>query len=159
MADEKIRIEPSNEISVNAKLEYSVAHKRDHTVIKYKSGAKNIAHYILHELMHLEMILSASKSDRNYFCVPNQESYPEFEEIFNGYFDEVNKLKRDTVIRNLFDGLNSQIFNNPIDLFVEDKTVIHQTKCEDTPSIARGFIQQCKNTMPTVAELFFLHRQ
>lgn len=121
MADEKIRIEPSNEISVNAKLEYSVAHKRDHTVIKYKSGAKNIAHYILHELMHLEMILSASKSDRNYFCVPNQESYPEFEEIFNGYFDEVNKLKRDTVIRNLFDGLNSQIFNNPIDLFVEDK--------------------------------------
>ncbi len=81
---------------------------------------------MLHELTHLELVEEARKEDLNELFISNQSNKSIF---FYSLEKEASKLHKKGVseenISNyfsaLFDGINRQIYNTPIDLFIEDR--------------------------------------
>ncbi len=102
--------------------EYSNAKQH---VVKYKMNRKGIVHLIMHELCHLKLVFDARKANNNYLFTLQEHHKINFEndtESFkrklkmNDYSDEaIAELNN-----HLYKGLNMQIFNNPIDLYIED---------------------------------------
>ena len=81
---------------------------------------------ILHELTHLQLVEEARKQDLNKLFTSNQQNKSTF---INSLKKEATQLQKRGVAEEnisnyfsaLFDGLNLQIYNTPIDLFIEDR--------------------------------------
>ena len=112
-------------ISTAAKIEFAEIHKRSKHIIKYKSSYPAVEHLIIHELAHLDFVIEARKEELNMLFVSNQNDKKQF---INKLEPTIKKLKKlgiseETIANqcsNLFEGINQQIFNTPIDLFIED---------------------------------------
>lgn len=121
----QIRIEADPHISTLAKLEYYKSHHRPYNLIKYKNESSNVMHQLLHELMHLDLIIEAEKQGRNLYCSSDKQCYNNFLNRFQNDFRTklpiLGDLELNEVMRKVFDGLNTQILNSPLDLFVETK--------------------------------------
>lgn len=108
-----------------AKLEVAENYQRDVHRVKYKPSYPAIAHLVAHELVHLDLILQARAVGENELFVSSPAHKTKFISRLGKY---LNKLKKKgipekniaNVVNQLFDGLNSQIYNTPIDLFIED---------------------------------------
>jgi tetratricopeptide (TPR) repeat protein len=126
VTEKEIRIEEDNSIPTAAKIEFAENYNREYHFVKYKSNYTGVEHLILHELTHLELAEEARKNDANELFISNQSNKSSF---FYSIEKEALKLKKKGIseenISNyfsaLFDGLNSQIYNTPIDLFIEDR--------------------------------------
>lgn len=126
LTEKEIRIKEDESIPTAAKIEFAENYNRDYHLIKYKPNYTGVEHLILHELTHLELAEEARKSDANKLFISNQSNRSSF---FYSLEKEALKLKKrgisDENISNyfsaLFDGLNRQIYNTPIDLFIEDR--------------------------------------
>ena len=126
LTEKEIRIEEDDSIPTAAKIEFAENYDRDYHFIKYKPNYIGVEHLILHELTHLELAEEARKEDLNELFTSNQSNKEKF---FYSLEKEASKLKKSGVseenISNyfsaLFDGLNRQIYNTPIDLFIEDR--------------------------------------
>jgi hypothetical protein len=118
-------IEDSN-IPSAAKIEYAENYQRDFHLIKYKPNYPAVSHLVLHELTHLELAEEARAVDENQLFTSNQSNRSKF---FYTFENDAAKLRKkgipEEAITNylsaIFEGLNSQIFNTPIDLFIEDR--------------------------------------
>ena len=121
----EIRIVKDDSISTSATAEIAENHNRDYHIIKYKNAGGAYEHLIMHELTHLDFLYKARKENLNQLFISNQENKKQFISRLN---TSILKLKRagftELQISNycdsLFDGINRQIFNTPIDLFIED---------------------------------------
>lgn len=79
----------------------------------------------MHELVHLDLIIEARKSDVNQVFTSSPEQKTEF---ISNLHPLIKKLKKggipqesiDKFCSALFEGLNSQVYNAPIDLFIEN---------------------------------------
>ncbi|MCD8425772.1 tetratricopeptide repeat protein [Tenacibaculum dicentrarchi] len=126
LSEKEIKVEIDNSILTTAKIEFAENYDRDYHLIKYKSNHIGIEHLILHELTHLELILEAREENLNELFISNESNKSKF--IYSLEKDAL-KLKKNRIpkenINNyfnaLFNGLNNQIFNTPIDLFIEDR--------------------------------------
>lgn len=121
----KIDIVQDETIPTAAKIEFAENYNRDQHIVRYKPGFPAVEHLIMHELVHLDFVIQARKAGLNQLFV----SYPHHRESFIRKLDAtVQKLRKMGVpekavndyCNGLFDGLNSQIYNTPIDLFIED---------------------------------------
>ena len=124
----KIQINEDNSIATAAKLELAENHNCDYHLVKYKSTYPAYEHLVMHELVHLDFFLQArllegggrnklfitSKEHKELFIRDNEQSLKKLEQL--GYSDKVIS----DFISSLFDGLSQQIFNIPIDLFIEE---------------------------------------
>lgn len=127
--DREIDILEDNDIPTVAKFEFAENYQREKHLIKYKPEAKGVAHLIMHELVHLDLVIEARKNEVNELFISNQQNKSSFFSILE---NDIKKLKKDghteATIANymnaLFDGMNRQIFNAPIDLFIENKLYI-----------------------------------
>ena len=114
-----------NEIPTAAKIEFAEKYNRSKHTVKYNSSFPAVEHLIMHELVHYEFVLDAQKQGNNKMFVSNQTNKSEF---IKGIEQTILNLKKKglshTVIANytngLFEGMNLQIFNAPIDLFIEN---------------------------------------
>ena len=121
-----IVIEEDKTIPTAAKIEYAENYSRDHHLVKYRKDAAGYAHLIVHELVHLELAEEARKIGENRLFTSNDALRNKYLYTMQKFSD---KLKRNGVAENainkyllaLYDGINSQIFNTPIDLFIEDR--------------------------------------
>ena len=122
----EIRRQVDNEISTAAKIEYAEVWNRPYHLIKYREKHPGIHHLILHELIHLELAEEARAESSN----KQFTSRPSFKESFMLHVKkDVVKLKKKGVpeanirryFTSIYDGMNRQIFNTPIDLFIEDR--------------------------------------
>lgn len=121
----EIRIVKDDSIATSATAEIAENHDRDHHIIRYKNAGGAYEHLIMHELTHLDFLYKARKENLNQLFISNQENKKQFISRLN---TSILKLKRagftELQISNycdsLFDGINRQIFNTPIDLFIED---------------------------------------
>ncbi|MCP5513363.1 MAG: tetratricopeptide repeat protein [Leptospiraceae bacterium] len=132
----EIRIEADGTIQTPAKIEYAEIHFRDFHLVKYRSTHLGVEHQILHELLHLHLALEARTKGKNHLLF----STPSMKEEFLRSMERTQSLlrqsgvSRDTIqeyILSIFDGINQQIFNTPIDLFIEDR--IYQDFLEIRP--------------------------
>jgi hypothetical protein len=136
LGNRKIEILQDNEIPTAAKFEFAENYKREAHIVRYRPDFPAVEHLIAHELTHLELVLEAREKGLNQLFTSNQTHRSEF---IKGLGKSLNKLRKlglseQTIAEyasNLFEGINRQIFNAPIDLFIENH--LYQTFPELRP--------------------------
>ncbi len=120
-----IQIIQDNSIPTAAKIEFAENYKRDHHLVKYKPGYPSVEHLVMHELVHLELAEQAREKEVNQLYTAKQQHKNSF---FYSLEKEATRMQKQGVpeknisgyLNALFEGINRQIFNAPIDLFIED---------------------------------------
>ena len=119
-----IKTQIDDSISTIAKLEIAENYSRDFHLIKFKDSQPAYEHLIFHELVHLDLIIEARNNGNNQVFL----SSPKNEDIFRKNIGTtISKLKTmgisdkniEGYSNSMFQGLNSLIYNTPVDLFIE----------------------------------------
>ena len=121
----EIRDMEDNTISTAAKIEIAENYNRNYHLIKYKKGYAGLAHLKMHELVHLDLVLDARDKNCNKTFVSSGEQKALFMRDFKDTENKISKAgysveKIAGLMTSLFTGINLQIYNTPIDLFIED---------------------------------------
>jgi tetratricopeptide (TPR) repeat protein len=124
-ADRKIDIVQDEQIPTAAKFEFAENYDRENHMVKYKPSYPAVEHLIMHELVHLDFVIEARKGQLNQLFISNQHHKTEFKKGLETTIKKFNKMgiSEESIAdycSNLFEGMNSQIFNTPIDLFIEN---------------------------------------
>jgi tetratricopeptide (TPR) repeat protein len=122
--DRRIDIVQDEEIPTAAKFEFAENYERDVHIVRYKPSYPAVEHLIMHELVHLDFVIEARKEDLNQLFISNQSHKTQF---IKGLEPTIKKFDKMGISEksiadycsNLFEGMNRQIFNTPIDLFIE----------------------------------------
>lgn len=121
----EIDIIEDTEIPTAAKIEFAENYDRPKHIVKYKPNYPAVEHLIMHELVHLDFVIEARKGELNQLFIATQEHKSEF---IKGLEPTIKKFNKMGISENsiasycssLFDGMNRQIFNTPVDLFIEN---------------------------------------
>jgi len=124
-SDKKIEIVQDDEISTAAKIEFAEYYNRENHIIKFKQGYPAVEHLIMHEMVHLDFVIQARNAGLNqmFFTTDAHKA------LFNRQIDATIKWLRkngynessiEKICSMLFTGLNLQMYNTPIDLFIEN---------------------------------------
>jgi tetratricopeptide (TPR) repeat protein len=113
------------EIPTAAKIEFAENYERAKHLIRFKTGYLAVEHLIMHELVHLDFVIQARKDELNQLFVSTQHHKADF---IKGLEPTIKKFQKmgiaeDAIAKyctSLFEGLNRQAFNTPIDLFIEN---------------------------------------
>lgn len=121
----KIVIQKDASIKTAAKIEFAENYQRDYHLVKYKPDYPAVHHLIMHELTHLLLAAEARENSRNKRFVSDEENKKRFLRSLEKDARKMSKKGYDEAVINeyytsLFTGMNGQIFNAPIDLFIED---------------------------------------
>jgi Tfp pilus assembly protein PilF len=124
-SEKSVKIIEEQNIPSAAKLEIAEHHKRSEHLLKYKPDFPAVAHLIMHELVHLDFVLQARQVNANSLFVSNAVNKAAFMKRISDTVRNLIKMRLpENVIEefctSIFHGINSQIFNTPIDLFIED---------------------------------------
>lgn len=121
----KVKIEEDNNLEVSAKLQYGKVYNRNYNLVKYNPKMPYMEHLVIHELMHLDMALEASKRGANMIVYSNNENKLAFRNKYASWISNiVNKFGHSramSVVDKMHEGLMVQIMNCPLDLFVEKR--------------------------------------
>ncbi len=123
--EKEIEAVEDNSISTPAKFEFAENYNRPNHIIRYKPAYPAVEHLMLHELVHLKLANEARREGTNQLFTAQPEHRTRFVEhiaptLHNFRRRGFDPQGIDHQSRLLFDGLNNQIFNTPIDLFIED---------------------------------------
>ncbi len=113
------------EIPTAAKIEFAENYERETHIVKYKPSYPAIEHLIMHELVHLDFVIEARKRELNQLFISTQNEKTEFIKGLEPTIKKFNKIGISEksiadYCTSLFEGMNRQIFNTPIDLFIEN---------------------------------------
>ena len=120
-----IEIIEDDNIATNAKFEFAENHNKSKHIIRYKSNQAAFEHLIMHELTHLDFAIQARKEEINQVYITTDSH----KILFNKKIEPtVKRLKKqgipedsiESYCSGLFEGINGQVYNTPIDLFIED---------------------------------------
>ena len=122
--DRRIDIVQDEEIPTAAKFEFAENYDREVHVVRYKPSYPAVEHLIMHELVHLDFVIQARKDDLNQLFISNQSHKTQFITRLEPTIKKFNKMgipekSIAEYCSSLFEGMNRQIFNTPIDLFIE----------------------------------------
>jgi len=100
-------------------------YEREIHLVKYKPSYPAVEHLIMHELAHLDFVIEARKGELNQLFISTQNHKSEFIKGLEPTIKKFNKvgISEKSIVdycSNLFEGVNRQIFNTPIDLFIEN---------------------------------------
>ncbi|RIW11976.1 hypothetical protein D0X99_20075 [Algoriphagus lacus] len=124
LTGKEIRIEKDENIPTAAVVQIAENHNRDYHLIKFKP-ALGIDHLILHELVHILFYHEARKIQENKLFIAKAEKLQEFKRKYSRYINSLIRKGYDEdqvskMFEELFHGILRQVFNAPIDLFIED---------------------------------------
>ena len=111
-------------IKTAAKFELAENFNRAKHTVRYKPNFVGVEHLILHELSHLKLIIDARNEGINQLFISTQEQKTEF---LSNYGRKANSLREKGIsearinefLGMLHEGINLQVYNTPIDLFIE----------------------------------------
>lgn len=122
-----INVKPTKEITTAAKLEIAETHNKKEHLIKYNPDYPAIVHLVMHELGHLDLVIKAKTFSpvANKLVITNEQLKSMFIKDNDYVLTKLNKLGLSnssitSYLASLYDGMNLQIYNAPIDLFIED---------------------------------------
>jgi len=118
------------DIKTAAKFELAENFNRAKHTVRYKPNYAGVEHLILHELSHLKLIIDARNEGINQLFISTQQQKIEFLSNYSGHASSLSKKGFPGTTINefllmLFEGLNLQVYNTPIDLFIEN-TIYHE---------------------------------
>ncbi len=113
-----------NSIATPAKIEIAENFEREKHILLFKSGAPAVEHLIMHELFHLKLVIDARKEQINQLFTTSSDKKRVFISDYAKYGQKMVQKGYpentvETFMKMMFDGLNLQIYNTPIDLFIE----------------------------------------
>jgi tetratricopeptide (TPR) repeat protein len=123
--DTEIDIIEDTAIPTAAKIEFAENYERSKHIVRYKPKYPAVEHLIMHELVHLDFVIDARIAGLNQLFISNQQHKTDFIKKLEPIIQKFHKMGvSEQAIANycngLFDGMNRQVFNAPIDLFIED---------------------------------------
>ena len=125
MTDVPLRIEEDKMLNVHARLEYYISRHRKYNRVVYNPTRNYHEHLLMHEFMHLEMNIDASKVSSNKIATSGADELAAFRKWINPELVKIkSKLTLDHLekfVEQLFNGLMLQVINSPLDLLVEDR--------------------------------------
>ena len=121
----EIDVVEDNEMPTAAKIEFAEYYGRPKHIVRFKPDYPAVEHLIMHELVHLDFVIQARKGEINQLFLTTQKHQSEFTK---GLDLSIRKFQRMGIeeeaianyINGIFEGLNSQVYNAPIDLFIEN---------------------------------------
>jgi tetratricopeptide (TPR) repeat protein len=121
----EIDIVEDTSIPTAAKIEFAENYERSKHIVRYKPKYPAVEHLIMHELVHLDFVINARKAGLNQLFISNQQHKTNFIKKLEPIIQKFHKMgvSADGIANycnGLFNGLNLQIYNTPIDLFIED---------------------------------------
>ncbi len=124
LGSKKIEVDRNaTKLPVSARLEYSVAHRRDYEKVLVNPTKQYHDHLMMHELMHLQMYLEAKAQGRNKLAVSGETELEAFKKWMNPELGPLKQRLDDKelkeIIGQLHTGLMTQALNSPLDLYVE----------------------------------------
>ena len=87
----KIEVIEDNELPTKAKIEFAENHNRENHIIKYKSNHPGIEHLIMHELVHLDLVIQARKEQMNQLFVMTDAHRNNFREKSRTIHQKIKK--------------------------------------------------------------------
>jgi len=107
-----------------AHIEIAESHQRDKHLLKHKPNTAGLPHKLMHELTHLKLVLEARKINANEVFKSTQDLKLNFIKkqrtlklkLIDGGMSEE---KVNDFLIYIFDGILTQLYNAPIDLFIE----------------------------------------
>lgn len=120
-----IVIDADETIKTAAKIEFAERYQRHEHRVKYKSTYPAVEHLVMHEMTHLDFVIQARKENLNQVFTSTPENKQNF---LSSIAPAIQKLKKmglneaviTTFSEGIFNGLNLQTYNTPIDVFIED---------------------------------------
>ena len=121
-----IEIVREAQLPTAARVEVAEYRGRSAHVLRYRTDAPAYGHLVMHELEHLEMIADARDAGVNSVFT----SAPEHRDAFLRAFQpKLDKMVRSGIpaervaaaAASVFEGMNSQVYNTPLDMFVESR--------------------------------------
>jgi len=124
-SEKPIKVVTDANIETPAKISIAEYHNKAYHELIYKQSDAKVQHLILHELHHLKMVLEARETDSNQLFTSLKKHQDAFYKANQKYIQKLKKQgvpepQIDKLITSVFHGLNSQIYNSSIDLFIED---------------------------------------
>lgn len=123
--DRTIILKEDNSIGVWAKMQLAETyHRKEDYILSNGSKIKlGLQHLILHELHHLILTCEARKINANKLFTSNETKFEIFFQKYQPYFKKLQNYGVDIreYAKILFDGINIQVFNVPVDLFIENR--------------------------------------
>jgi hypothetical protein len=121
----KIIIEEDAELKRAAIIEFAENHDRTYHLVKYNPEFPTVYHLIMHELTHLLFAAQARRAGKNKLFVSDDDNKKRFLLSLEKDAGKLSKKGDDYAVikqypTSLFEGLNGQMYNTPIDLFIED---------------------------------------
>ncbi len=121
----EIDIIEDSEIPTAAKFEFAENYNRPKHIIRFKPSYPAVEHLIMHELVHLDFVIEARKVELNQLFISTQNQKADFIKGLEIAIKKLNKkgFSEDSIATycsSLFDGINRQVYNTPIDLFIEN---------------------------------------
>lgn len=121
----KIEAKADESIPTAAKMEFAENYNRDKHIIRFKTEYPAKEHLMMHELGHLQFVIEARKEGVNQLFISTQDHKKQYITSENEWLKKMKKMgiSEDAianVISDLFAGINRQVYNAPIDLFIED---------------------------------------
>ena len=120
-----IVVQVDDTIKTAAKIEFAERYQRHEHRVKYKSTYPAVEHLVMHEMAHLDFVIQARKENLNQVFISTPENKQNF---LSSIAPAIQKLKKmglneaviTTFSEGIFNGLNLQTYNTPIDVFIED---------------------------------------
>jgi len=121
----EVEINEDNSIETVAKFEFAENYNRNKHRLLFKSDYPAVEHLKMHELVHLDFAIEARKHEKNKLFIMTQQQKGLFIRNLEPTIKRLKKLGYDeksisNYCSGLFNGINRQIFNTPIDLFIEN---------------------------------------
>lgn len=121
----EIRVEQDDRLEVSAKMQYGKTHQRPYHLIKYNPKLPYMEHLVVHELMHLDMNLEASKEGKNKIVYSTNDNQLAFRNKYAAWIkknvEKIGHSKTMAIVDKIHEGLMLQVMNCPLDLFVEKR--------------------------------------
>jgi len=123
--DRAITIEEDSTQPTAAKTEMAENHNRDNDIVKYKPEYPAVHHLMMHQLVNLAFACQARLNGNNKIFTTSNENKTDFIKSLEQDAVKLNKKgfsaeMLSNYFGSLFDGINRQVYNTPIDLFIED---------------------------------------
>ncbi|GGF27463.1 tetratricopeptide repeat protein [Hymenobacter cavernae] len=124
-AGKEIRVDEDAYLPTAAKLEIAENYNRSYHHVKFKPDYPAVEHLIMHEIVHLDFVLQARAAGNNQLFTTNG---PRKEKFIRAAEPQLKKLQKAGYkeqniagfVDSIFEGMMRQIYNVPIDLFIED---------------------------------------
>jgi len=125
LTGKEVRIEEDSTISTAAKVEFAENYDREYHLVKTNPKYSNTDHLIAHELTHLKLAEEARKDGVNMLFIGKDSKLEEFKKSISVTLRKLEKkgIPEPSISKyskDLFQGILGQVFNTPIDLFIED---------------------------------------